>query len=345
MARASRENPEVREFILRNVARHPDGVSRLAAEKFGLTRAAISNYMRKLIAENLIIATGNTYARRYELKKIVDLAFTIELSDGVAEDGIWRFRILPHIGPAKPNVIDLCHYGFTEMLNNAIDHSASRDALISFEQTYADISMVILDRGVGIFEKLQKDFSYVDARSALLDLSKGKLTSDSSLHSGEGIFFTSRMFDEFSIRSGYLSYTRERKDDSDWLIDTTEKPEYEIGTVVTMMISTDADWTMREIYQRYQNDEIGFRKTQVPVKLGKYPGEQLVSRSQAKRILARFDRFSEVMLDFEGISEIGQAFADEIFRVFRIGHPDIKVTAIRTNPQIQKMIDYVTRNA
>jgi hypothetical protein len=200
------------------------------------------------------------------------------------------------------------------------------------------IDMSILDRGVGIFEKIQKDFKLPDPRSALLELSKGRLTSDTTRHSGEGIFFTSRMFDEFSIRSGYLYYSRLRKDDSDWLIETEDRPVYEIGTGIHMRISTDANWTMREVFDRYQNDGVGFRKTHVPVKLGKYPGELLVSRSQAKRVLARFDQFSEVLLDFHGVEQIGQAFADEIFRVFRNSHPQVQVLAIRANDQVERTI-------
>jgi len=93
--------------------------------------------------------------------------------------------------------------------------------------------------------------------------------------------------------------------------------------------------------QKYQGDVVGFTKTHVPISLGKYPGEQLVSRSQARRVLARIDRFSDVMLDFQGVQEIGQAFADEIFRVFKNAHPDTKITAIRTNYQVSRMIQYV----
>ena len=85
-----------------------------------------------------------------------------------------------------------------------------------------------------------------------------------------------------------------------------------------------------------------FRKTHVPIKLGNYPGEQLVSRSQAKRILTRFEEFSEVLLDFHGVEESGQAFADEIFRVFRNQHPDIKIIAVRAEPDVQNMIDRAT---
>jgi anti-sigma regulatory factor (Ser/Thr protein kinase) len=243
------------------------------------------------------------------------------------------------------NVIDVCHYGFTEMFNNVIDHSLSNTAVVSYEQTYTKIIMTIKDRGVGIFQKLQNDFNLPDARSALLELSKGLLTSDRKRHAGQGIFFTSRMFDEFSLRSGDLFYTRKRKDD-DWLIETGDIVEPLTGTVVQMDIGTNATWTTRQIFNRYQGDDISFRKTHVPIKLGKYPGEQLVSRSQAKRVLARFEQFTEVMLDFDGVEDIGQPFADEIFRVFPLHHPGTTLLVTNTNKNVQKMIEYIieTRN-
>ena len=64
----------------------------------------------------------------------------------------------------------------------------------------------------------------------------------------------------------------------------------------------------------------------------------LVSRSQAKRLLNRFERFKVVVLDFEGVQEVGQAFADEIFRVFSNFHPATEIRALNANEQVQKMI-------
>ena len=96
------------------------------------------------------------------------------------------------------------------------------------------------------------------------------------------------------------------------------------------------------MFEKYQGDDLRFRKTHVPIMLSRYPGEQLVSRSQAKRVLARFDNFSEVFLDFADVQDIGQAFADEIFRVFKNAHPEIALYAVNTSPEIDRMIAYVT---
>jgi anti-sigma regulatory factor (Ser/Thr protein kinase) len=346
MARASRQNQAIREFILRNIDAHPKDVGLKAAAEFGVSRQAISGYLKKLIEEGLVDGEGNTRARQYRLRAISSDAFTIKLSAGLPEDHIFRFRILPLMKNVPQNIIDLCQYGFTEMLNNAIDHSASPDAVISYRQTYASIHIMVIDYGVGIFEKIKNTFNLADPRTALLELSKGKLTSDKTRHSGEGIFFTSRMFNEFYILSGHLRYCRVRRgtdDEYDWLIETVEKERYRQGTGVTMLISTDATWTTSEIFNKYAGGDISFRKTHVPVSLGRYPNEQLVSRSQAKRVLARFDEFSEVILDFDGVPEIGQPFADEIFRVFARAHPGTDVIPLRANKSVQRMIEYVQK--
>lgn len=343
MARRSRQNPAVREFILRNVESEPASITSSTAKEFGLSRTAVNRYVNRLIDEGYLEATGNTNARRYNLKIIVDINENIyNITRLSSEDVIWRYKILPHITHVPKNVIDICQYGFTEIFNNVIDHSLSDESFISYEQTYTSINMTVVDYGVGIFRKIQEDFGLPDPRSALLELSKGKLTSDKKRHTGEGIFFTSRMFDEFIIRSGDLFYIRRRKNEDEWLVEVGDIQNPQIGTTVTMTISTEAEWTQRDIFNKYQSDDFRFRKTHVPIKLGRYPGEQLVSRSQAKRILARFDQFSEVMLDFDGVEDIGQPFADEIFRVFKIDHPDTEIFYVNANKDVKTMIEYVT---
>jgi hypothetical protein len=219
--------------------------------------------------------------------------------------------------------------------------------VIRYTRNYVALEMQVVDHGVGIFEKIQEDFRLTDQRTALLELAKGKLTSDSARHSGEGIFFTSRMFDEFSIRSGNLFYSKKRRDDWGWFTETEDVAEHLQGTAVAMKIATDADWTIQDVFEKFtaKDDEISFIKTHVPIALGKYGAEQLVSRSQAKRVLARFDKFKEILLDFQGVKTIGQPFADEIFRVFQNQHPHIRIVATNTTPEIERMIAHVTSAA
>lgn len=333
------EGSKVREFIVFNIANHPSDIARETASEFGISRVAVGRYLRELVSEGLLKATGATKDRRYELETIADYAERIDVTPNLKEDEVWRERIYPFMKDIKENVQRICNWGFTEMLNNVIDHSESSKVLIACVRTAATIELTVWDQGVGIFNKIQQKFRLTDPRHALLELSKGKLTTDERNHTGYGIFFTSRAFDKFGISSGKLYFCRLNKQ-ADWFIETDDITDMP-GTHIQMTIATNARQTMQEVFDKYVSefDEGGFSATHVPLKLAKYEGEQLVSRSQAKRLLVRVDKFKEVLLDFQGITIIGQAFADEIFRVFQREHPSIRILCINANADIEKMIN------
>jgi anti-sigma regulatory factor (Ser/Thr protein kinase) len=338
---ARRQDPQVREFLLENISANPASIASVAGKKFGLSRTAIGGYLARLINEGLVEATGNTRARSYALKAHIDRQFYRERNGLWTEDNVWREDIHPLMAGLNDNIIGIAQYGVTEIVNNVLDHSHSPSVYTSYRQIYNDITIEVVDAGIGIFSKIQQDFKFADARTALLELAKGRLTSDRKNHSGDGIYFTSRMFDRFSILSGHLFYDRTRPGEGDWLVEVLDKNEYTQGTRVIMTININAGYTTRDVFNLYQGEDIHFRTTHIPVVLGRYPGEQLVSRSQAKRILSRVTDFSEVILDFRGVSEIGQAFADEIFRVFQNAHPDTGIITYNTNEKIDKMVHYV----
>ena len=52
---------------------------------------------------------------------------------------------------------------------------------------------------------------------------------------------------------------------------------------------------------------------------------------------------SHLVMDFEKVPTIGQAFADEIFRVFKSKYPKKIVSTINTNEAVQFMIDRVAK--
>ena len=205
---------------------------------------------------------------------------------------------------------------------------------------------MIQDHGIGIWKKLQEAFHLDDPRHALLELTKGKLTTDPTRHTGEGIFFTSRMCDRFHLGSDKLEFCRFRQGD-EWLFDVREN-NFGPGTMVTMDVRMDSEQTPKNVFDEFTSelDTFGFSKTHLAVELAKYEGDHMVSRSQAKRFLARLDKFKEVYLDFKNVQTIGQAFADEIFRVFANEHPDIRVIAMNENAEVAMMIQRaLTHNA
>jgi hypothetical protein len=70
-----------------------------------------------------------------------------------------------------------------------------------------------------------------------------------------------------------------------------------------------------------------------------YGNDKLISRSQARRVVARVDLFKVVVFNFTSVPTIGQAFADEIFRVFAQQHPEIEIYASHANSEIKRMIE------
>jgi hypothetical protein len=97
--------------------------------------------------------------------------------------------------------------------------------------------------------------------------------------------------------------------------------------------------TPKQVFDQFSSgDDYAFTKTVVPVQLVQYGDEKLVSRSQAKRLLARVDKFKVVVFDFAGVEEIGQAFSDEVFRVFQLQHPAIELIPLNTNADVDRMI-------
>jgi anti-sigma regulatory factor (Ser/Thr protein kinase) len=322
---------EVREYVLRNI-RKP-GLATKVSKKFGITRQAANRHLRRLVTEGAILASGKTQNREYRLVSAIKHDFAYTIVPDLDEDLVWRTDIRPLLVSLPQNVIEIWHWAFTEMFNNAIDHSEGRTISVVVKRTAIDAQILILDDGVGIFKKLKERFELDDERQALLELSKGKLTTDPRKHSGQGIFFTSRMVDNFGILSGETYFTHHHNRDDDWFLDASE--DVNAGTSVFLRVNNHTARTTKKILSQFSvQGSYGFNKTVVPVELARYGTDQLISRSQAKRVLARVDQFSQVLLDFRGVDEIGQAFADEIFRVFANDHPDIEIFPMHANKDI-----------
>jgi hypothetical protein len=169
---------------------------------------------------------------------------------------------------------------------------------------------------------------------SILELAKGKLTTDPTNHTGEGIFFSSKLFDAYDIRSGNLHFIHDGGT-QDLLF---EHPKDAPGTLVFMKLANDSTLKTNEVFFKFAApDEFTFNKTVVPVRLAQYEGEKLVSRSQAKRLTARFEKFRTVILDFAGVETIGQGFADELFRVFAAAHPAIDLVPMHMTTAVQDM--------
>jgi hypothetical protein len=145
------------------------------------------------------------------------------------------------------------------------------------------------------------------------------------------------MFDKFDILSGGVYFTHEYGDAEDWILETDGSGG---GTTVWMKLHNHTSRTLKKVFGQYSSgDDYGFNKTVVPVKLARYGNDQLISRSQAKRVLARVELFKIVVFDFKDVPIIGPAFADEIFRVFALKHPEIELVSVHANSEVKRMVE------
>ncbi len=197
---------EVRAFILQNVEKHPD-VSHLVATHFDISRQAANKHLQKLVVEGALTPEGRTRYRKYRLAALREWKNIYLIKPGIEEDQAWSRDIAPVLGKLPQNVMDIWHFCITEMFNNAVDHSGGNHIFIKIAKTAANIQIMLDDDGIGIFRKIQTAMNLLDERHAILELAKGKLTTDPKGHTGQGIFFTSRLLDSFDILSGGCFFT------------------------------------------------------------------------------------------------------------------------------------------
>jgi len=330
----------IRRQILSDVRHHPSDIAAHISQIFSISRQAVNKHLKKLVETEFLAASGTTRNRTYTLGPTRKNSIVVPLDSNTSEHDIyfknfaWVFEGLPK------NIDDIVFYGFTEMVNNAIDHSQGSQCTISTIRTKSHIFITIGDNGEGIFKRITRLKGLSDERQALLELHKGKLTTDPNNHSGQGIFFTSRMFDNFQIVSYGLAFGHFDFLERNTLVEVEERESIN-GTIIFMDITLDSTRTDKEIFDQFssgEDDDYAFNKTVIPASLAKFGNENLVSRSQAKRLLTRIENFQYVEFDFTGVESIGQAFADEIFRVYRLRHPKIHIDSTNTNQRVIAMI-------
>jgi anti-sigma regulatory factor (Ser/Thr protein kinase) len=330
-----RKNSNIEEFILNNVDKHSTDIVALAASTFGISRQTAHDYMTSAVRSGKIIPTGRTRSIRYFLASGNHIEFSTKIEAGLSEDLIWTKYVKPILVRYPENIQHLANYGFTEIFNNAIDHSEGEIVFTDIEIKQGTLCIMIMDNGIGIFQKIKRALNLDSEREAILHLSKGKFTTDPANHTGEGIFFTSRMFDQFSILSDDFFYTFTGKD---WLLSREKKESFGKGTSIRMMLPLESQKTPKGIMDQYADQEIGFHKTIVAVALSASPDDPHISRSQAKRLLMGVDKFKEVVLDFQGVQSVGPAFVDQIFRVFQNEHPEMRIQYLNANSEVTEMI-------
>lgn len=326
--------------ILLSVDSHKNDLVQYSIDNLGLSHNTVTKYINELINDDKELLRLNkgrytTYLLPAEKKDFKYLRSAVE-----SEESVWIKDVLPFIGTVSKQLASILDYSFLEMMNNALEHSEAEHIEVKLAKTFTKIRIYIIDDGIGIFKKIQTSLNLDLPSQALVELAKGKFTSSPENHSGEGIFFSSKMCDEFYIFSDGLCFSG--LNSRGYNIDM---PDFTRGTAVLLVVDRNTTKSAEQIYAEYAGidyDEPKF-KTVIPLKimLQEGTGSVLTSRSQARRLVTRFDKFDEVDLDFSEVDFVGQAFADEVFRVYASKHPEITINTINANNAVLNTLKHV----
>ncbi len=312
-----------------------------------VSRQYISFVINQMVKTGLLLKGGSTASASYALTQNADFLHELVRLKFKRED-LEEHRVFNAIREKhsfvrnlSENLSSIIFYAFTEMLNNAIEHSKSKYVEIELRNDRHDLSFAIRDFGIGAFRSVMQKRKLNSELESMQDLLKGKTTTLPHSHTGEGIFFTSKIADIFVLDSFEfrLRVDNRIKDVFFEGIRPSKK-----GTKVTFTIDLNSGKHLNDVFNKYTTrpGEVDFDKTEILVRLFT-TGTIYISRSQARRILAGLEKYKTIVLDFDKVTTIGQAFADEIFRVFQQRHPDIRIEPINMIEPVKFMVDRVEK--
>jgi anti-sigma regulatory factor (Ser/Thr protein kinase)/predicted transcriptional regulator len=330
--------------ILKWVKTHGKVASSDLVKSVKISRQAIASHLSDLVELGLLIKTGSTRNALYEINptpgkghaksKAPKKITLLKSLKGLEEDRVCNevFRSLDLKTTLSSKAQTIFQYVFTEMVNNAIDHSRSALVTITVELFPKEVQFRVRDKGIGIFRNIQKKFKLANELEGLEHLLKGKQTTMPDKHSGEGIFFSSRIADFFEIKSHAIALTLDNKNAEVFI----KEKRFEKGTEVVFKILNKSRKSLSDLFHQFTGNDHVFDRNEIRVVVSAQMGN--LSRSEAKRLLFGLDPFKKITFDFKGVKEIGQGFADEIFRVFPKRHPSIEIHYENAVPVVEFMI-------
>lgn len=338
---------DIRKNILTRINKNGKVTAAEIVRASGFSRVYVNRFFRALRHEGRIVLIGkanravyvpatrrSVKLNRKRIRSMHKMLVNRGIEEHVVLEGIKRNSGV-FLG-IRANIGAVLDYAFTEMLNNAIEHSRSRNINVDFSRKNGVVWFDVRDFGVGIFNNIMRKKRLGSVLEAAQDLIKGKETTAPDKHSGEGIFFTSKMCDFMSIQSYGLKLIFDNVQ-NDIFLDRSKKLK---GTRVLFRLKTRSNRALADVFKKYTDSAFRFDKTKVNVKLFKI-GADYISRSQARRVMAGLDKFKVITLDFKGVRSIGQGFADEVFRVWRNRHPTIRIIPKNADKLVEFMINRV----
>ncbi len=329
------------QWITAAALQHGDDLPAHLMARLSVGRRQAGSLLRRLAAMQWLNTNDTARRRRYSPGPLRQVVQRYALA-GLQEDLPWRRDFAPFF--ALPGAVQrMAQHAFTELLNNAVDHSGGTQVTVSMRQTPLQLQLLVSDDGCGLFERIGQVFDIADPALAMLELSKGKLTSCPERHRGQGLYFTARLADVFDIHANDAAFQSRAWERGRW---RAARPAGRGGTSVYFAVALDTPRTLDEVLRSASLDGAGygFERTEVPlhlIGLGDDRALALASRADARRVAARLASFGRAELDFGGIAEIGQGFADELFRVLPRQQPGLQLVPVGMSAQVSAMANSI----
>jgi anti-sigma regulatory factor (Ser/Thr protein kinase) len=322
-----------RERILALLERAGSVTSGSVAAKLKVSRQAAHRKLQALAAAGDLVHSGAGRGSVWQASATAPRRFRYE-SVALAEDRVFTQleSEVPAMRSLDADTRAAIFYAVTEMVNNAIDHASSRTIEVLVEPRPGGLAFEVVDDGVGAFARLREGLGLASDLDAVQEVSKGKVTTDASRHTGEGIFFTSKVADRFELDANGLRFLVDNVRDDVGVATSAARS----GTRVRVEVSLPVKRLLADVFAAWTTD-MEFDRTRTVVRLFAI-GVAFVSRSEARRLLHGLERFREVVLDFRGVESIGQGFVDEVFRVWASAHPATRLLPEGANEVVAFML-------
>jgi anti-sigma regulatory factor (Ser/Thr protein kinase) len=327
-------------WITAAALQHPHDLREYLMQHLAIGRSTAGRLLRRLVDAQWLQREGTPRRAVYRPGLLRQAVHTYPLAH-LDEALPWARDFAP-LFALTPTVARNAQHAFTELLNNAIDHSGGTQVTVSVRQTAGHLQLLVSDDGCGLFARVGESFAIHDPAQAMLELSKGKLTSQPERHTGRGLYFTARLADILDLHANDSAFQHRAWQRHRW---QRTRPAARSGTSVFVAIALDSTLTLDTVMRDHSLDGAGygFERTVVPLQVLTSARSGLESRAQARRVAARLAQFRRAELDFEGIDEVGHSFADELFRVYAREHPDLELVPLHTNPRVAALLASIDR--
>lgn len=329
---------EATQVITEMVLNHPEDLPEHLARRLQMRRRQAHALCHRLGQLQWLVRQGSRRQPSYQPGAMRQVVRRYALH-GLQEDVAWQQDFAPRLS-LPDHVATIAQNLFTELVNNAVDHSGGLTVTVSLRQTPVQLQLLVSDDGCGVFDNIGRQFRIDNPADAMLELAKGKLTSQPQRHTGRGLYFAAKLADVFDLHANGAAFQQRAWQQDQWL---QGKPVCRQGTSVFAAVAMDTPRTLDEVLRAHSADGQGYRfeRTVVPLALLVGPQRGLESRAMARRVAERLPEFKQVALDFQGLEQVGHAFVDELWRVFASQHPQLRLEPVNMAPRVAAMVDSV----